>query len=151
MHRCNETITLEVSAIKGKDALHGVDVHDGNEPRVIDCLGLGNRARGVSMQHRSPARRAAELETPQCWRSPATLPHARSRVRSGRRAASQRSKTPRYSEDKRKRSLLAVAISTRPEWLCSRGDDWVGALRSRIFVSTRTRISTDGLHTWLHG
>ncbi len=40
MQRGNKVIALEVSAIEGKNALHGVDVHDGDEPRVIDLDAL---------------------------------------------------------------------------------------------------------------
>ena len=40
MQRGNKVIALEVTAIEGKNALHGVDVHDGDEPRVIDLDAL---------------------------------------------------------------------------------------------------------------
>ncbi len=36
MHRGYEAIALEVSAVKGKKALHCVHAHDGDEPCVID-------------------------------------------------------------------------------------------------------------------
>jgi hypothetical protein len=36
VHRGNEAIALEVSAIEGNNALHSVDAHDGDEPCVID-------------------------------------------------------------------------------------------------------------------
>jgi len=40
VQRGNKLIALEVSAIEGKYAFHSVNVHEGDEPRVIDLDAL---------------------------------------------------------------------------------------------------------------
>ena len=145
-------VALEVGDIERENGIDQVNAHDGDQAGIIDLDALNAVVLNEPLPNRID-RRNVRQQSQQVFDAGDFLERFLVRESQSVDLCGPGSHIPKLGDvlGAEEDGVLCRNSFETAAVACEQSG-WVGwALRKRIFVSTRTRISDRGLHTWIHG